>query len=163
MLLAAVVVAAVAAFFDLRSRQIPNWLTYTSLLLALVAAFFVGGQERLLLHVAGIAVALPFLAFFYLGLFGGGDVKLMASIGAFAGPFYGMNIALSSLLVGGMCAAVILLWQGRLWSSLTQEARLVAKAEPITDRAKDSFPFATAMAVATLGWFYYTLARGDVV
>ena len=160
MLTAAVIVAAIAAFFDLRSRRIPNWFTYTTLTLALLAAFLLGGEKRLILHAAGVGVTVPFLVLFYLGLFGGGDVKLMAAIGALAGPFYGMNIALTSLLVGGLCAAVILLWQGRLWSTLAYEASIKKGTDEDSDMAKDSFPFATAIAIATLGWFLYSLEIG---
>ena len=160
MLTVAVVVAAVAAFFDLRSRRIPNWFTYTILTLALLIAFLLGGEQRFMLRAAGVGVAVPFLVLFYLGLFGGGDVKLMAAIGALAGPFYGMNIALTSLLVGGLCAAVILLWQGRLWSTLAYEASFKKGTDEDRDTAKDSFPFATAIAIATLGWFLYSVGIG---
>jgi prepilin peptidase CpaA len=128
--------------------------------MALLAAFAQGGAEMLVHHALGVVVALPLLLLFYLGLFGGGDVKLMAAVGAFAGPFYGINIAIGSLLVGGLCAAVILLWQGRLWSSLARETRLAPQGQTSADFPKDSFPFATAIATATLGWFLYSLTSG---
>ena len=153
-------VTATAAFFDLRWRRIPNWFTYSALTLALFVAFFLGGEQRLALHVMGIGVAIPFLVLFYIGLFGGGDVKLMAAVGALVGPFYGMNIALSSILIGGLCAAIILLWQGRLWNTLVREARMETSDARDSDLETDSFPFGMAIAPATLGWYLYSIGSG---
>lgn len=160
MLLAALVIAAIAALFDLQSRRIPNWLTYSALIVGLLVAFFSGGEQRLVLHVVGIGVAVPFLALFYLGLFGGGDVKLMAAVVALVGPFYGMNIAISSLLIGGLCAAIILLWQSRLWNTLVREVRMKTSDAREIDLVTDSFPFGVAIALATLGWYLYSIGSG---
>ena len=69
----------VAVVWDVRERRIPNALTVTGLVLAIVLRLL-EGQEALLAGLAGLVlavlVALPLVA---LGGLGGGDAKLLAA------------------------------------------------------------------------------------
>jgi prepilin peptidase CpaA len=104
----------VAAGFDVRTRRIPNWLC---------AAGFVGGiachwpgvGEALL--GAGLAM-LIYIPLFALRAVGGGDVKLMAAVGAIAGPKAWIAIFLITAIAGGAIALVLIAAKGRMRRTL---------------------------------------------
>src|SRR5437773_7500617 len=92
-----------AAAQDLHSRRIPNWLTF-SLMLSGIAQSFTGAGSRLTtpsMSLAGFAVGftLP-LILFLLGAVRGGDVKLMAGIGAWFGPGVAFGVFVIQALIG---------------------------------------------------------------
>ena len=75
----AIAIALVACVTDLRSRRIPNLLTFGSALMALVFHVVIAGSSGLLHALGGWgAGVLMFLPFFALRGLGGGDVKLLA-------------------------------------------------------------------------------------
>lgn len=81
-----VAACAAAAWFDVRVRRLPNWLTLGALLAALTLRVPGGwGAVGSGLASAALALALGF-PFFLLGGLGGGDVKLMAGLAAFLDP-----------------------------------------------------------------------------
>jgi prepilin peptidase CpaA len=45
---------------------------------------------------------------------GAGDVKLMAAVGAFAGPYKTVEISLYSAIAGGVLALIVAVYKGRL-------------------------------------------------
>lgn len=108
-------VAAVACVTDLRDRRIPNWLTGGTALAALashvVAAGGVGVSSALLGLVVGLVVFFPFFA---LGGMGGGDVKLMAALGAWVGWQGIVWTALYGAVAGGVLALVVAVGHGYL-------------------------------------------------
>jgi prepilin peptidase CpaA len=151
--MASAVLVVIASVMDVRNRRIPNGLTYPAIAAGLGLAFMQGGTEQGVMHALALCVALPFAILFYMGLFGGGDVKLIAAIGALLGPAHSINIAVGSLLVGGVCALLILIWRGDLLRTLVREGgALVGKADSAGNTTRDSFPFAVAIAVSTLSW-----------
>lgn len=155
-LLAALVLVTVAAIFDIRSHRIPNWLTYPAWGLGL-ALGALGGLGGVLNSLAGFAAAfLPLFLLFVGGSVGGGDVKLMGGVGALLGFPAGLNALISAILVGGFLAAIILLWQGRLFPILkfaaanawSKISRVPPTGESPPER-KDAFPFGVAIALGT--------------
>ena len=77
-----------AAIIDGRSLRVPNWLTFHFLLGGLIFAFMRGGTPFLLSSLAGAAVGLlTLLPLYAIGGMGAGDVKLMAGLGAWLGPW----------------------------------------------------------------------------
>lgn len=100
------VVAVLAAAFDVRENRIPNWLTVGGL----VAGLVLGGLQGwagLGGAAGGAAVAfLLALPVFLLGGFGGGDVKLLAAVGALVGFDELPTALLVTALAGGVLAAV---------------------------------------------------------
>jgi prepilin peptidase CpaA len=105
-LLAALVIAA--AGFDLRTRRIPNWLCAVGLACGFacqIALFqWAGAREATLGAALALLIYLPLFA---LRAVGGGDVKLMAAVGSFAGPRSWIAIFLITALVGGAMALVL--------------------------------------------------------
>ena len=120
--IAALVVASVACAFDLRTRRIPNWLTFGSALLALgfrLAESGVSGVEHGILGWAtGVAILLPP---FLLGGMGAGDVKLVGALGAWLGPGETLWMAVYTSVAGAVMAVMVSAWQeylGQAWSNV---------------------------------------------
>lgn len=117
----------VAGWWDLRYRRVPNALTVTGLLIAL-ALRGVAGWEPFASGLAGFGLAfLLGLPLFLLGGMGGGDVKLLAAVGA----FLGFGNLLPALLVTGVAGALLALgmalWKGRLGETLANTTGLVRR------------------------------------
>jgi prepilin peptidase CpaA len=116
--LAALVVALIACVTDVRSRRIPNVLTFGAA--AGAFGFFLAGQGLAGLGWAagGWAVGLVmFLPFFALGGIGAGDVKLLAALGAWLGPGAAVWVALCAAVAGGPMAIAVALSSGYLRES----------------------------------------------
>jgi prepilin peptidase CpaA len=115
LLAGAVLLAAIAAWTDLRSRRIPNWLTVPGLAAGVVANVVLsgwGGLKASLLGVGlGLALLLPFVL---LRSLGAGDWKLAGALGAFAGPGTLVDLLLGSVFVAGVMALALVIYRGRL-------------------------------------------------
>jgi prepilin peptidase CpaA len=114
------VLLALAVWNDARHRRIPNTLVLVMLLSGLLLHF--GGPDGtaraglftdqpgalgLWRAAAGALLALCiFLPFWLLHVLGAGDVKLLAAVGAFAGPAALPNLAICVMLAGGVLALV---------------------------------------------------------
>lgn len=104
----AVIVACAASVCDLRTRRIPNALTFGAALAAVAFHGVSGGAAGLMSSGAGWVVGIAlFLPFFALRGLGGGDVKLLGALGAWLGPAAVVLVALYSALVGGVFAVIV--------------------------------------------------------
>lgn len=113
--IAAIAVAVIAAGWDLRTRRIPNWLTFGSALAAVVLHGYMGGPAAAGWALAGWLVGVAFfLPIFALGGMGAGDVKLLAALGAWLGPGPIVWVALFSLIAGGVIGLVVAVGYGYL-------------------------------------------------
>ncbi len=118
----ALALGAAACFTDLRTREIPNWLTLSGILAGLLWAAVSGGWRGFGLALAGASVGLlSFLLLFVMGGMGGGDVKLMAAFGALVGPAALLKSILWIALLGGVGAALLVYW--RHWRRRRAQAR----------------------------------------
>lgn len=108
----------IAACTDLRTRRVPNALTLPLIAAApLVAA--ADGVRAALLACAIVIAALVLGTFVHtMGVLGGGDVKLLAGIGALAGYPACLEVALYSALCGGALALAVSLARGELGAVL---------------------------------------------
>jgi prepilin peptidase CpaA len=114
LLICASAFAMVGAFHDLRSRRIPNRLTLGAIAAGLVVRGASGGWLGLASAAAGAAIAGGFLFLFFLaGGLGGGDVKLMAAVGAWAGAAQVIPILLAAAIAGGVLAVFAIIAGGR--------------------------------------------------
>ena len=108
-----------ACFTDLRTRRIPNVLTLTAAVAALVYHFATGGWSGAGWSVAGLAVGiLLFFPMFALRGMGAGDVKLLGAVGAWLGVGQVATVALASSIAGGVIAVVVALAHGYLRKAL---------------------------------------------
>ena len=104
----ALALGALACGFDLRTRHIPNLLTFGGALAALLYTLVLHGPGGLLSAIGGWLTGLVlFLPFFALGGLGAGDVKLVACIGSWLGPVAALWVALYTALAGGVMALVL--------------------------------------------------------
>ena len=111
--------AIVAAQADVRTRKIPNSLTFPALLLGLATHLALGGREGFLASMGGMAVALVALTPGWLMRWmGAGDVKLMAAMGAWLAYPHAVIALLASLIAGGLIAVVVALRRGALGAAL---------------------------------------------
>jgi prepilin peptidase CpaA len=103
-----------ASAFDLARRRIPNRLLAFGLLAALVLHLASSNPSSLLwTYLAGFALGLlMFLPLYLLGGMAAGDVKLMATVGAFLGPALVFQASLATYCVGGVMALLIVLARG---------------------------------------------------
>ena len=110
---AAVALAVAACAFDLRTRRIPNALTFGAAAAGFLFHGLFSGLAGFGWSVAGWAVGLLlFLPLFLLRGMGGGDVKLLAAIGAWIGPGTVIWVALFASIAGGVFALALALTRG---------------------------------------------------
>jgi prepilin peptidase CpaA len=112
---AALLVALAGCVTDIRSSRIPNVLTFGATAGAFGYFLFGQGLSGLGWSAAGCAVGLvAFLPLFALRGIGGGDVKLLAALGAWIGPGAAVWLALFAALAGGPLAIVVAMSKGYL-------------------------------------------------
>jgi len=97
----------VAAAWDLRTREVPDWIPLAILSCAVLATAFGGSEVRWPGLIAGLLLGLACsVAVFYLGGLGGADVKLIAAIGAAVGPWALLSILAWMGVAGGVLALI---------------------------------------------------------
>jgi prepilin peptidase CpaA len=117
---AVLVIAGVACVADLKTRRIPNVLTLGAAAGACGHYVVADGLPGLGLALGGWAVGLLlFLPVFALRGMGGGDVKLVAALGAWLGPGLTVWLALFTALAGGPLAIAVALSRGYLRQALS--------------------------------------------
>jgi len=125
--LVAVIVATVACATDLRSRRIPNLLTFTTAALGIAVGSWTGGAAGAMTSSAGwlAGLAIFFVPFALRGL-GGGDIKLLAALGSWVGPTDVIWVALYAGIAGGILALGAAVANNYLRTALVNIRRLIA-------------------------------------
>ncbi len=165
-----------AAVTDLWRQKIYNWTTYPGILIGLglnvVGAIvemvrepddrlrrlvgWIGLQESVAGLFACGLIMLICLAFFRIG---GGDVKLVAMLGAFLGLEQGIEAVLWTFVFGGCVGLIVLVWRVGVIKLLVQSFRRVAAALrfggwlPLTDEERSHLKsrlFLAPMAAAAV-------------
>ena len=118
----AIVAACIGVITDIRSRRLPNWLTFPLIVSGLIyGTLGLPGSTGLSGALLGVVVAGA--PFFILWLIGGGaaaDAKMMMGLGAWVGPYGGMYLLLAVAIAGGVLAIAVALAGGHLRDSLMQ-------------------------------------------
>jgi prepilin peptidase CpaA len=149
---------------DLRERKIYNMVLIPALLFGLGYNFFMGSWPGLLQSIEGILAGLGLLIIpFAMGGMGGGDVKLLAVIGAVMGPLFVFYTALGMGLMGGIIAIMVLIYKGQafrfltsclrgLWTMLTTGFQVIHFD---FDHEKTTIPYGVAIAAGAIGsWLW---------
>ncbi|HKW13606.1 MAG TPA: A24 family peptidase [Candidatus Krumholzibacteria bacterium] len=154
------VVVGTAIVTDVRSRRIPNTLTFPALLAALVVRFAFQGWAGLGLALLGAIIAPLILLIVHLGKgIGMGDLKLAAAVGAFLGPAGAVAAMLASAILGGVLAMALLMQRGQLLAEFfslfavgvpflkrKHETKMPANTSPLVT----TMPYGVAIAIGTL-------------
>ena len=160
-LIAAVLVALAGAVTDVRSARIPNKLTYAALLVALSLRSTLLGLSGLKSGALGMLIAGGlFLVLFVLGAMGGGDMKLMAAVGAWVGSTQVATLILAAAIAGGILALGRILFRNMLGETLRNTFRLIyyrltSGLQPhpelnVQSPGSQRVPFGVAIAVGAL-------------
>jgi prepilin peptidase CpaA len=162
-LVAAVLVEA--AIIDGRSLRVPNWLTFHFLIAGLVYAFLTGGTALFLMSLAGAGVGLlTLLPLYSIGGMGAGDVKLMAGLGAWLGPWLVLWAFAATAITGAVIAVAMVVHSGALFRHLAlfhtigMEVLTVRNPVVLSERAavrKPSMmllPYAIPIAAGSIGY-----------
>lgn len=149
-LLAALAIALIiAAFTDLKSRRIANWL---NLAIALGAPVYWLASGMTLWPDMAIQLGLGVVAFagfsvlFAMKWMGGGDVKLLTALALWIAPLNYLNLLVMMALLGG----VLTLFFGA-WNVMSRRNSKSSEKTPL------SIPYGVAIALAglwTIGSFY---------
>jgi len=166
-LAAAAIIAAIAAASDLRTGEIPNWVTFGPLLMAPIAhvvgalvkhrtghdAFVIEGGSSLL---GAVVCSIVPLVLYRQEAIGGGDVKLLACIGALLQPRLGIEAEMYSFFAAGLIAPAFLAYEGKLFRTLKNTALLALnpllpkkKRQPIEPALLTWFRFGPAIFIGT--------------
>ena len=99
------------AIHDIASMTIPNWLSIAFVILFPLASLTAGLRlETIGWHVlAGFIALIICFGLFSLGVFGGGDAKLIPAVMVWVGPAGAMAFVYGLALTGGLLAILILL------------------------------------------------------
>ncbi len=105
----------IMAGYDLKSRRIPNYLTFGGALAGLLWQVFFHGWSGLGQGTLGLLTGFGLLLLPYLlGGMGAGDVKALAALGAWLGPRQCFAVFCYMGLAGGVISLGVLLWRGLL-------------------------------------------------
>jgi len=152
----AILLVTIAAQADVRTRKIPNHITFPAMLLGLATHLAFGGPQDLVASLAGIAVALALIPGWLMRWMGAGDVKLMAAAGAWlAWPQAGIAL-LASLVAGGVISVIVAARHRVLWTTVRGAAQAGAWTlsssmgpQPVPANTGIRFPFALAVMAGT--------------
>ena len=164
-----VITVLIAAWSDLSTWRIPNRLIAASasaaILLALFAPDGIGITACLTGGLAGLGIFLPV---YMLGGTAAGDVKLMATIGMFAGPLLTVDLALMIFIVGGVWSLCFLLIQTPQFQLLflslkhlsgSQKLSTITTPLPIVTedgKSRAMIPYGPVIALGTIGGLLLT-------
>lgn len=162
---------------DVRENRIPNVMV----LLLLCAGVFLntagpansqqgpfspfpgalGAAQSLLGVLVGLALFLPFYLWRAMGA---GDVKLLAALGAFAGPVEIISLMLIILVAGGLLAVVRMLWSRNSGLVLANVRQVLGggsarRFDPARQSA-DRMPYALAFSAGLLAYGYWRSIGG---
>lgn len=163
---AAVLIAAIAAIIDWRTGEIPNWLTLGPLVLAPLAygavALARGGTMAEAASSVGTAILGVFvcslvpLLLYRQNAIGGGDVKLLAALGAILGWRWGIEAEMYSFFAAGLLAPARLAYEGKLFRTLKNSFLLALnpllpkkKRRPVEPTLLTWFRFGPAIFLGT--------------
>ena len=162
----------VALFTDLRSRKIPNRLTFAAMVFMLAYYGAAHGFEGLWFSFKGLLLGTGLLMpLYFLGGMGAGDAKLMGAAGAALGMQGVLTVLLFTALIGGLYAIVLIVIRFEHCKRLLERSALMMKMLVYPKRVvfipgaqSEQAPklcYAIPIAAGTLGAVAWRLAQGS--
>ncbi len=155
---------AIAVVWDLKERRIPNALTALLAVGGLVFHLATTGLPGLKFSLLGLAVGLGiFIVPYMLGGMGGGDVKLLAGLGAWLGPMSILITALYTGVAGGLLALGVIVASGgknfknfnfmkTIYEDLVCFITFRGSQPIAAASSRSGIPYSLAIAAGTLGF-----------
>ncbi len=127
-----------AAAEDLYARRIPNWLTFGLALAGVGQSLFALHTVATLDSLLGLAAGFGLLLLlFAIGAVGGGDIKLLAGVGAWLGPAMVFQVFLIEAIIGMGIVLAQAACQGRLRTLFRNSAILAINIVHLNDVGVD--------------------------
>ncbi len=138
----------IAGTGDALSMRIPNWLTLAIAILFFPMAFLTGMPWGMFgMHIAiGIAMFVAGFVLFALGLFGGGDAKLLAAAGLWLGWPDLMPFLVLTVFAGAILAISVGAWAVINMTSEIHDGSIFRRLGKI----KPSVPYGYAFAIGAI-------------
>jgi prepilin peptidase CpaA len=144
-----------ASLLDLRSGRVPNLLTIPLIVLGIaLASSAAEALTRAVIVLAALAVGYVFYA---IGIVGGGDVKLVAAIGALKGGTFLVSTLIAASLVGLVVAVISLAHHralipffSRLCTAALDVMRYGFPTRPVIGEEHHRIPYALVLAGGAL-------------
>jgi prepilin peptidase CpaA len=147
---------------DARTRRVPNLISVSMMLAGVALNTLYFGAAGLMASLGGLTlIGALLLAPFALGGVGGGDVKMMAAVGALLGPHHAVLALLAGMALGGVAMVLHLLRRGRLREKLGAAASMTAAA--LAQRSSVPLRLSTADADAIALPYSVPLGLGTVL
>jgi prepilin peptidase CpaA len=109
-LVAVAIATLIASATDLWKFKVYNVLTFPTLGLGIIVSAILGGWSGVGSSLLGVCLGFGLLiVFFAVGGVGAGDVKLLAAVGAWLGPYLTYQVFIASALFGGLYALILVL------------------------------------------------------
>jgi len=145
---------------DVRTRRIPNVVSGSAAIIGCALSVLAYGPVGALYSLSGVVVMIALLITpFALGGLGGGDVKMMAAVGAFLGPRLAVLGLAAGMVLGGIVMTIHLVRVGRLAEKLGSlkamivSAGITRSAAPLRVTADDpsaiSLPYSIPLGLGT--------------
>lgn len=143
---------AIAVVTDVRSRSIPNWLTFGLAVVAIAGNAFAGPLAVLVAVAIYVAVMVVGSIVFSLGWLGGGDVKLLAAAAAAFGWPDCVVFLIYTSLGGGILALAVSVVRGQLVTTVsgalaTMRPFAYGNVQATAPRTKTVLPYGCAIAL----------------
>ncbi|GAB5389436.1 MAG: prepilin peptidase [Alphaproteobacteria bacterium] len=142
---------AIATYTDIREFRIPNWVSVGLILAYIIRMLtmpeFVGWSEVGFDLAAFAAVLVVGFGLYALAWFGAGDVKLMAAGTLFVTHSTALEYVLTTMLLGGAVALVIL-----IISQVRKAFPVLAAKTPWAEGFSEYMPYGIAISVSGIIW-----------
>ena len=160
-------VLCAAAWYDVRYFRIPNFITISGAIVGIALNTLLPSGVGFVSASSGFAFALiGLLPLFFLRVWGAGDVKLMAVVGAFVGAQELPGSLLASLLAGGVTSLFAaaqgknlgLLYENmqRMFGQILFNLQLrTVEAIDAPPKSAGKVPYALPILFGTVGYLFY--------
>jgi prepilin peptidase CpaA len=138
-----IAMVAAAAWTDLRTRRIPNWIPVVGAVIGVI----LGGLSSLAGAALGFGI---FFVLYVAGGMGAGDVKLFSAVGALVGPQQIIVVFIFTGLIGGIAALALSASRGRLRETIDRTSALAVGIRSAATPESLRLPYGAVIAAGTL-------------